>query len=143
MINYPISFYANADSKSGVAAPWTIESQNIYQTCAIPPEFEGPGEALSPEDLFAQALTNCFVATFKVYAEKSKVHFTNVIVKTELVADLNEDKKPVMKKCTLNVKIVGCENPDRVKILAQKAFSSGFIINSVKTELTMNLQIVD
>jgi organic hydroperoxide reductase OsmC/OhrA len=143
MINYPISFYANAHSKSGMAAPWTVESQNIFQTCAIPPEFEGPGEALSPEDLFAQALTNCFVATFKVYAEKSKVQFTNLVVKTELIADLNENKKPVMKKCTLNVKIAGCENPERVKLLAEKAFTSGFIINSVKTELAMILRIVD
>jgi organic hydroperoxide reductase OsmC/OhrA len=96
---------------------------------------------MSPEDLFAQALTNCFIATFKVYAEKSKINYSHVSMATELVADLDDDKKPVMKKCTLQVKVFGSEKPERVKTIAEKAFSSGFIINSVKTEMTLDLQI--
>ncbi len=141
MIKYPIAFYTQANSPSGIQSPWTIESQSITHGCAIPPEFEGPGGALSPEDLFAQALTSCFIATFKVYAEKSKLSFSHLDVRAELVADLNELKKPVMKKCTLHVSIEGCETPERIKLLAEKAFSSGFILNSVKTELTMDLQV--
>ncbi len=141
MIKYPISFFATAESESGIQSQWTIESQNIETKCAVPPEFEGPGGAFSPEDLFAQALTNCFVATFKVYAEKSKVHFSNLSVRAELVADMNESKKPVMKDCILHVKITGCENVERIKTLAQKAFSSGFIINSVKTQMKMDLEV--
>lgn len=142
MIKYPISFYALAESTPGIQSQWTIESQNIGSHCAVPPEFEGPGGGLSPEDLFAQALTGCFIATFKVYAEKSKIYFSQLHVKTELVVDTNEAKKPIMKKCSLLVSIAGCENPERVKMLAEKAFSSGFILNSVKTELTMELQFV-
>jgi organic hydroperoxide reductase OsmC/OhrA len=142
MIKYPISFYTQAESGSGIQAQWTIESQSIMGHCAVPQEFEGPGGALSPEDLFAQALTSCFVATLKVYAEKSKIYFSQLNVKTELVADLNEAKKPIMKKCILHVSIAGCESPERMKTLAEKAFSSGFIINSVKTEMAMEVQIV-
>jgi organic hydroperoxide reductase OsmC/OhrA len=142
MIRYPISFYAQADSGSGIQSQWTIESQSLQGNCAVPPEFEGPGGALSPEDLFAQALTSCFVATLKVYAEKSKINFSQLSVKTELVADLNEAKKPIMKTCRLFVSISGCENPERIRTLAEKAFSSGFIINSVKTEMAMELSIV-
>lgn len=142
MIKYPISFYAKANSEQGIQSQWTIESQNISCDSAIPPEFEGPGGALSPEDLFVQALTNCFIATFKVYTEKSKVQFANLTVNTELIADLDDNKKPVMRKCVLNVVIGGCDNPDRVRALAERAFNSGFIINSVKTEMKMDLQIV-
>ncbi len=109
----------------------------------MPQEFEGPGGALSPEDLFAQALTNCFIATFKVYAEKSKVDFSHVEVKAELIADLNENKKPVMKKCILHAKIYGCKNADRIRTIADKAFSSGFILNSVKTEMKLELEAVE
>ena len=141
MIKYPISFFAEAEAKSGIQSLWNVESQNISSHCAIPPEFEGPGGAISPEDLFAQALTNCFVATFKVYAEKSKVNFSNVKVNTELVADIGEDKKPVMKKCVLHVAISGCDNVARTKLLAEKAFQSGFIINSVKTEMVLDLSV--
>ncbi len=142
MIKYPISFYTHAESGAGIQSQWSIESQNIMGHCAVPPEFEGPGGALSPEDLFAQALTSCFVATLKVYAEKSKVSFSQLNVRTELVADLNEAKKPVMKNCILHVSIAGCDTPERIKILAEKAFKAGFIINSVKTEMAMEVQFV-
>jgi organic hydroperoxide reductase OsmC/OhrA len=142
MITYPISFFASAQSTSGIEAQWTTSSQNLQSNCAIPPEFEGPGGALSPEDLFAQALTNCFVATFKVYAEKSKLQFSGLKVQSELIVDLNDSKKPVMKKCLLKVKIEGCTHLDRVRTIAEKAFSSGFIINSVKTEMALDLELL-
>ena len=141
MIKYPISFTASAESTQGIQSLWNIQSQNILSRCAIPAEFEGPGGALSPEDLFAQALTNCFIATFKVYAEKSKIGFSRLNVEAELIADVGESKKPIMSKCLLHVSISGCESPERVKTIAEKAFSSGFIINSVKTEMSMNLNI--
>ncbi len=140
MINYPLSFFAQAESSQGIQSSWNTESQNINSLCAIPPEFEGPGGGLSPEDLFAQALTNCFIATFKVYAEKSKLAFERVQLKTELIVAPNEQKKPVMKNCLLNVTITGCANEDKARVLAERAFQSGFILNSVKTELKMNLQ---
>jgi len=141
VIKYPLSFFARASATSGIQSRWSVESQNILGQCAVPPEFEGPGGAFSPEDLFAQALTSCFVATLKVYAEKSKIYFSQLNVTTELIADLNEVKKPIMKKCVLHVSIVGCESPDRIKTLAEKAFRSGFIVNSVKTEMAMELHI--
>ena len=143
MIQYPISFTAKAHSKSGIQSSWFMESQNLEVQCAIPPEFEGPGGALSPEDLFAQALTNCFLATFKVYAEKSRVQFARISVTSELIVDLDENKKPIMKKCVLNVEISGCENEVRTRAIAERAFASGFILNSVKTELQFNLTIVN
>jgi organic hydroperoxide reductase OsmC/OhrA len=143
MIKYPISFYSYAESLAGIQSSWTVESQNITNNCAIPPEFEGPGGALSPEDQFAQALTNCFIATFKVYAEKSKVQFRQLSVRAELIADLSEVKKPIMKKCLLRISIKGCDNSDRARTIAEKAFSSGFILNSVKTQMSMELEIVD
>ncbi len=141
MIHYPISFFAEAKANSGIQTSWTIASKNIENACAVPSEFEGPGGALSPEDLFVQALTNCFVATFKVYAEKSRVEFSKVSVSAELIADLDAHKKPVMKSCTLRVKIEGSAQLDRVRTIAEKAFQSGFILNSVKTEVKLELNI--
>ena len=141
MITYPISFTAKAESSSGIQTPWKIESQNLEIGCAIPTEFEGPGNALSPEDLFAQALTNCFLATFKVFAEKSKLNFNHITAESELVVDYDANKRPVMKKFVLKSAIVGADNPERARTIANRAFSSGFILNSVKTELSLELQI--
>ncbi len=141
MITYPMLFSANAQSISGIQSSWSIESQNITNQCAIPPEFEGPGGALSPEDLFAQALTGCFLATFKVFAEKSRIDFAQVSAQAELTVDLDDNKKPVMKRFVLHALITGCDKPDRVRSVAERAFSSGFILNSVKTELHLELNI--
>ena len=120
-----------------------MESQNLEVRCAIPPEFEGPGGALSPEDLFAQALTNCFLATFKVYAEKSNIQFSHVAATSELIVDLDENKKPIMKKFILHAEISGCENAGLARTIAERAFASGFILNSVKTELQFTLNILN
>ena len=141
MIKYPISFKSKSQSESGIQSLWNIESQDFKSTCAVPPEFEGPGGAISPEDLFGLALANCFVASFKVYAEKSKIHYKDISAQAELIADLDEQKKPMMKKCIIHVQINGAENPDRVKTIADKVISSGFILRSVKTEIVFNLEI--
>jgi organic hydroperoxide reductase OsmC/OhrA len=141
MISYPIVFKTNARAPSGIQTTWIEESQSIKTLCSIPQEFEGPGGGLSPEDLFAQALSGCFLATFKVYAEKSRIEFDHISVQGELTVDLDESKKPIMKKFILNAEISGCSNLDRARSLAEKAFSSGFILNSVKTELSLNLSV--
>lgn len=139
MITYPVLFQAKAKSLSGIQTGWEVESQGITISCAVPPEFEGPGGALSPEDLFVQSLANCFIATFKVYAEKSKLGFEHLSLSADLVVDRDDTKQPRMKSCVLRVEITGCTDIDRIRVIAQKAFTSGFILNSVKTELTLEI----
>lgn len=137
----PLDFKAEATTTHGINTTWSVSSSDQNLTCAIPPEFNGPGGGLSPEDLFAQALTNCLVATFKVYAENSKLTFSKLKVLTDLTVDLNEAKKTIMKKCHFNITVDGSSNSSKTEILIKKAFESGFILNSVKTELTYNLQL--
>ena len=139
MFKYPMYFQAESLTQSGVQKTWTVTSktsQNDWTaTCAVPPEFNGPGGGFSPEDLFAQALTNCFVATFKVYAENSKLDYDSLSAESVLTVDLDENKKPVMKKLKLVVSVLNPSNQDKAELLAKKAFQSGFILNSVKTEI--------
>ena len=141
MITYPILFVAKSQATSGTQMTWTSTSGEIESVCAIPVEFEGPGGGLSPEDLFAQALTNCFLATFKVFAEKSRIKYSNVSAAAELTVDIGDDKKPVMKECLLKVSIAGSEMPERVRMIAERAFQNGFILNSVKTILSLELDV--
>lgn len=142
MIRYPLSFYASASSAAGIDTLWDVESSGQTLRCAIPTEFEGPGGALSPEDLFAQALTNCFLATFKVYVEKSKLGFSEIEAHMELIVDLDEQKRPVMNEAKMKVAVSGATEPDRLRLLADKALNSGFILNSVKTRVHLDLSFV-
>lgn len=142
MNQYPILFKAEAQAECGIQTSWTINSYSKETSCAIPPEFNGPGNGFSPEDLFAQALTNCLIGTFKVYAENSKLTFDQIRIQTALSVDTNDSRKVVMKKCHLKIQLVNPSNIDKGQLLIKKSFESGFILNSVKTELTYNLVIL-
>ena len=141
MTQYPVQFDSVTESACGIESRWSSKSGNMETSIAIPPEFEGPGLGLSPEDLFNQALTNCFVATFKVYAEKSRLTFERISVSSRLVVDFDDARKPVMKELHLTAQIVRPSNADKALLLAKKASQSGFILNSVKTECHFNFEI--
>lgn len=141
MIQYPIQFNAKAAALCGMNTSWKVQSSAFEMEVAIPTEFEGPGGALSPEDLFAQALTNCFLATYKVLAEKSKVTFAGISVSGELTVERDELKRPVMKAFHFRIQLTSPSDVERAKRLVEKALQSGFILNSVKTELSHELVV--
>jgi organic hydroperoxide reductase OsmC/OhrA len=134
MIQYPIEFHATTTAESGIDKHWITECSDGKSPICVPKVFEGSGGALSPEDLFSHALTNCFIATFQVYAHKSKLTFESLTTRSRLVVDLDENKKPVMKEFYCNVNIHKASQPERALVLATKAANSGFVLNSVKTK---------
>lgn len=141
MINYPMQFLAKSTTAPGIQSNWEIHSPEAAAACCVPPEFEGPGGAFSPEDLYAQALCNCLVATFKVYAQHSQLTFERMNVVARLVVDRDEQKKPVMKHIAFDVQIKNPSSTERCQLLLKKAFDSGFILNSVKTTREYSLTI--
>lgn len=142
MINYPISFYANAETHMGVEDAWQVEASDFKTSCSVPKEFEGGGEALSPEDYYLMALQNCFVATFKVYAKYSKLSFSQLQVKAELIVDKDQEAKPFMKTVKLDVKISEASDEKKAQLLYKKTLENGFILRSIKTEIMANLSMI-
>jgi organic hydroperoxide reductase OsmC/OhrA len=143
MIQYPLSFPVKVEAAGGIQNGWTsTASQGSELPCAIPPEFEGPGRGYSPEDYFALAIANCFVATFKVIAEKSKVGFEKIQVNGVLTADRNESGQPFMKSMKLEVQLdAGGGDPERLRRILEKTSQSCLVIHSVKTEVEFVFKI--
>ena len=135
MITYPVSFYGKSEASAGIQNDWQVTSSGFSSSCAVPREFEGCGGAFSPEDLYLLALQNCFVATFKVYAEYSKLNFTQLQVSGELIVDKNENNKPVMKTLKLKIEITQASDKKKAELLIKKTLENGFILQSVKTEI--------
>ena len=135
MVNYPLLFAVESSLSAGMGSTW-ISSGSVAQsiTVAIPPEFEGPGGGFSPEDLYALALVNCFGATFKVIAEKSRLAFESLKLSGELTVDRDEAGKPWMKHFALRAELMGTPDADRARRLLEKTSESCMILNSVKTE---------
>ena len=51
-------------------------------TTAPPPEYDGPGDAWSPEHLLLAAVNSCFLFTFRAVARASHVNFVDVDART-------------------------------------------------------------
>jgi organic hydroperoxide reductase OsmC/OhrA len=140
---YPMIFKAKANSESGIQTSWSTEAEkfNHQIPMAIPPEFDGPGTGLSPEDLYAMALQNCFVATFKVFAEKSKLSFQSVSVDAKLEVDRDEKGRPWMARVHLKVSLKGAAQVDNARRILERASQNCMILNSVKTEKTFEFDV--
>lgn len=135
MITYPVSFHGIGSTTSGIQTEWKVSSSNFETSCSVPKEFEGPGSAFSPEDFFLLALKNCFIATFKVYAEYSRLNFESLNIIGELIVDKNEQEKPVMKALKLKIELTNASDQKKALLLIKKTLENGFILQSVKTEI--------
>jgi organic hydroperoxide reductase OsmC/OhrA len=143
MIQYPMTFKVSSEARSGISQTWETRAESMSAPIAmsIPPEFSGPGGGYSPEDLYAAALTNCFVATFKVFAEKSRIGFEAMTIKASLTVDRNESGVPWMKAVHLAIHLAGATDLERARHLLEKTSQSCMILNSVKTEKTFEFQV--
>lgn len=142
MTNYPLSFSARAESLSENEKTWKTASEPMPPlTGAIPPEFGGPGGGYSPEDFYAFALLNCFMATFKVIADRSKLHYESIHLKGDLTVDRNEKGTPWMKHFRLHARLAGAEDIDRAQRILVKTSESCLVLNSVKTEKTFEFEV--
>ena len=54
---------------------------------APPVDFDGPGDAWSPEQLLLGAVGACFVLTFRAVARASRIDFTSIGVEVDGVVD--------------------------------------------------------
>jgi organic hydroperoxide reductase OsmC/OhrA len=134
MIKYPLAFEVKAFSESDMARRWHAQASGREIACAIPPEFEGVGGGLSPEDLYALAAANCFIATFKVFASKSRLEYGAIQVGTQLIVDRGEGGRPEMSRLNFKVVLIGAKDPERAKYLLQKVSESCLVLNALKSE---------
>ena len=148
MVQYPLQFEVSAEGVAGTGQAWSTRvpghapGEVREVRAAVPPEFSGPGGGFSPEDFYALALLNCFLATFQVIAEKSKLEFRGVRAKGVLTVDRNENGAPWMKHFLLSVEVEGAGDPDRATRLLEKTSQSCLILNSVKTEKTFKFEVL-
>ena len=59
-------------------------------TTAPPPEYDGPGDAWSPEHLLLAAVNSCFLFTFRAVARASKLEFTSLTLEASGTVDRSD-----------------------------------------------------
>jgi peroxiredoxin-like protein len=72
----------------GPAGHATLASSGVPDlTTAAPTDFDGPGDAWSPEQLLLAAVEACFLLTFRAIAQASRIEFTSLAVEGEGIVD--------------------------------------------------------
>lgn len=134
-------FFSYSTSQSPVSQAWTSTAGPFQTPTDIPKMFGGNEQGFSPEDYFSLALQNCFIATFKVVAEKSRLHFESISVNVELQLGKDDSQLMIMKEAKLMIRLDGAENHERALRLLEKTSKNCMILNSVKTKLEFEFQV--
>lgn len=143
MAKFPLKYEVKTEANAKIDQSWTCTANSqIKLNCAIPPEFNGPGHALTPEDLFALAALNCIIAAFKAECAKQKENFDLVKGKASLGMDFNRsENKLFFTELDISIDVTGASNKENVKKVLEKALGSCPVCGAIKTSKTFHLNV--
>ncbi len=141
MIKFPMKFETAASARSGIQSSWSTHSGSLPPiACAIPLEFNGPGNGYSPEDLFGASILNCLIAIFKVYAEKQQVAFSEIKGKVVLTVDRSPAENGIsVTHVEAYLEVSGASDIEKAKKLMNGAVKDCIISNSIKAGKTFHI----
>jgi len=139
MIKYPLSFTVHSKGAAGVPTPIEASAENFPPIAgAIPKEFGGPGGGYSPEDLFAISVISCLIATFKVFAEKGKLVYTEISAEAKLGIDRNAEGVPEFQTLEMSFTLTGVEDQEKAKTLLAESQKYCLVSNAITCKKTFN-----
>ncbi|MFA5249944.1 MAG: OsmC family protein [Parachlamydiales bacterium] len=143
MVKFPLKYEVQAESGEKVNEVWKCSSHNLAAlSCAVAPEFNGPGNHYTPEDFFGMTVLNCLIAVFKVVCDNKKEPFKTVRGKAILHMSLNQSNNTLFfSELDLTLEVQGASNPEAIKKLLEYSISVCPACNSIKTSKTFHLQV--
>lgn len=139
----PMHFIVKARASSGIGTLFSGSAEGLPEVpCAIPPEFNGPGGGYSPEDLYALALLSCYLATFKVFAEKAQFTFSEIRGSARLIVDRNPQGITELQTVEVFIELTGVHDKEK----AQKIFADSerfcLVSNAIKSQKRFTYSIL-
>ena len=130
---------------TGAAAGYaTLSSAGLpYLRVAAPAEFDGPGDAWTPEHLLLASVETCFLLTFRAIALRSSYAFTRLEVEASGTVD-RQDGVTRFTAITLRPTLVVAGNADveRARQLLARAEKNCLISASLSTPVHLEPEIV-
>lgn len=133
------------------AVSWTEGRQGTLSTpgrpqisIGAPPEFGGPENVWSPEQLCVGAVNACVMATFIAIAANSKVPFRQYSATARGTLEKVEGRGPVLTRIVVKPRIVVGPEIDhgRVERIIKMAEKNCYISNSLQTAVSLEAEIV-
>lgn len=134
-IKYPLTFQGSVQSPSGIQSAFEAKAGDYPPiVCDIPIGFNGPGGGYSPEDLYLLAVASCFIATFKVFAEKAGLGYTEIKATSKLTVERSAKGVPELQKVELAFTLTGVEDQEKAKTLLAESEKFCLVANAIKSE---------
>jgi peroxiredoxin-like protein len=141
----PFPHHYDAHLVGGATGYAELSSEGLPDLAvASPVDFDGPGDAWSPEHLLLGAVEACFLLTFRAVARYSKFNFVSMEVDAEGILD-RIDGVTRFTEITLRPKLIIAEGEDRERALRllEKAEKQCLITASLSTPVRLQPEVVD
>jgi peroxiredoxin-like protein len=135
---YEVELAGGADGYAKVSAAGMPELQS-----APPVDFDGPGDAWSPEHLFLAAIETCFLFTLRSVARASKLEFLSL----ELSGQGKVDRKDGTTRFTEIVlrprlRLSATADKDRVLRILEKSEKACLVSSSLATPIRLEPEVL-
>jgi len=109
---------------------------------AAPLDFDGPGDAWSPEQLLLAAVEACFLLTFRAVAQASRLEFVSLAVDAEGVVD-RVDGVTRFTEIVLRPRVGLPAGADRIRVqrALEKAERACLVSSSLDTPIRLEPEI--
>jgi organic hydroperoxide reductase OsmC/OhrA len=130
---------------SGDTSPYaTLSTANIPSLRSAPPKnFDGPGDAWSPEHLLLAAVQSCFMFTFRAVAQASKLDFLALDVAGNGKVDRmggNLKFTEIVLKARLTIS--GGADQNRARRILEKGKNGCLVTESLSVPVHLEVEIV-
>ena len=110
---------------------------------AGPPQFGGPGDVWSPEDLLVGAVADCFVLTFRAIARTAKLNWLTIECKTDGTLDKVDGMTQFTGfAVTATLTVPAGTNEKKAATLLQKAEKYCLVTNSMKAASHLEASVI-
>jgi peroxiredoxin-like protein len=112
--------------------------------CNAPADFDGPGDAWSPEQLLLSAVTTCFLFTLRSVAKLSKFQFKALDLSAEGVVDRKQGVTrftDIVLRPKLTV-AAGTDRAQAVRIM-EKAEKACLVSASLSTPVRLEAEVIE
>jgi organic hydroperoxide reductase OsmC/OhrA len=139
---YPHLYTASAAARPSGSV--SVTSPRLPEIATAPPaEFDGPGDAWSPETLFIAAIADCFILTFRAVASGSKFEWTGLTCRVEGVLDRAEGVTQFTRYTTFaTLEIPQAGDVAKARTLLEKAEHRCLVANSLRGTRALVAEVV-
>jgi peroxiredoxin-like protein len=111
---------------------------------ASPPEYDGPGDAWSPEHLLLAAVESCFLFTLRAVARASQLEFVSLDLQAVGVVD-RHDRVTRFTEIVLRPRLTirTAIDRERIRLLLEKTEKACLISASLSTPIRLEPEIIE